>query len=295
MKVEIRTLLREKMLEDNDRKKEKTTFWASESEANVFDIYHKWLGTPETNPITPENKLGLNVRKLVELGFVNQLRDLGILHEEEADKQLRVEFEREGIKISGYIDALIKDDAKFISIEFKTSFGDYQKLDLDKGLPKVSYLKQLAIYMDGLDLDLGYLIQAHFKDNFIIDEIYQFTLKRNEDGNFSSGAISFNINDTYKKWARLYNQNIVPKIEPKSEYRYKYPIEEIDWKSLSSSKIGSARNNRAVIGDWQVIYSDYKNLIIEREGSTLGYTDKELELINALTKGYTSKSWKGGD
>ena len=170
-----------------------------------------------------------------------------------------------------------------------------QKLDLDKGLPKVSYLKQLAIYMDGLDLDLGYLIQAHFKDNFIIDEIYQFTLKRNEDGNFSSGAISFNINDTYKKWARLYNQNIVPKIEPKSEYRYKYPIEEIDWKSLSSSKIGSARNNRAVIGDWQVIYSDYKNLIIEREGSTLGYTDKELELINALTKGYTSKSWKGGD
>ena len=302
MKKEIKTLLRDKMLEDENNKKSKDSFWASESETNVFDIYHRWMGTLPTNPITPENKLGLNVRKLVELGFVSELRELGILYEEEEEKQLRVELEREGVKITGYIDAIIEDkdgtDINFpagqnlIPVEFKTSFGSYQKVELDKGFPKTSYLKQLAIYMDGLDLKMGYLIQAHFKDNFIVDEIYQFPLVREDDGTFSSGAIRFDINDTYKKWARLYRNNIIPKIEPKSEYVYKYPIDELDWTSLPSNKISNARNNRAVIGDWQVTYSDYKNLIIEREGTVLGYTEDEIKRIQEMTTGYTTKAFK---
>ena len=34
--------------------KEKTSFWASETEVMAFDIYHRWLGTKPTNPMTEE-------------------------------------------------------------------------------------------------------------------------------------------------------------------------------------------------------------------------------------------------
>jgi hypothetical protein len=67
------------------------------------------------------------------------------------------------------------------------------------------------------------------------------------------------------------------------------PIEEIDWAKISKSNITKARNNRKVIGDhpFWVHYSPYKNLILEKEGVTPGYTDKEIEKIKELTKGYS--------
>jgi hypothetical protein len=43
------------------------------------------------------------------------------------------------------------------------------------------------------------------------------------------------------------------------------------------------------VGDWQVAYSNYKDLIVKQEGTTLGYSLEELALINKLTAGYTSK------
>ena len=50
--------------------KEKTTFWASETELMAFDIYHRWMKTPPTNPIEEEKLMMLKMRKLTEDAIV---------------------------------------------------------------------------------------------------------------------------------------------------------------------------------------------------------------------------------
>lgn len=256
----------------------KDSFWASENETNVFDIYHRWKGTPETNPIPEDRKMIMLAGKMIEEACVATASKAMLIN----STQDRVEMEREGVKITGYMDAIASDGT---IIEIKSFYGDYQAKELEAGKARESYLKQLAIYMDYKDSNEGILLYIDRGTG----QMYEFKLERS--GNvFTCNNIQFDITDTYKKWARLYNNNILKDIEPKSEYRYKYDIDTLDWSKVSKADISKARNGHKVIGDWQILYSGYKNLIIEREGTTLGYSPEELEKIKEKTKGFTT--WK---
>ncbi len=278
----------------DEEKREKKSFWASECETPLFDLYHKWIGTEPTNPLDLNGIMIMNTGKMLELSLVEILEKKGIA--KIIDEQTRVEFELEeyGIKVSGYVDAILQND---IPLEIKTFYGDYQERDLQMGKARSSYMKQLAIYMYYLKASKGILLYINRGNG----NMYQFDLlrqgtkfrlvkKRDEYGRIIDAEDVFDLADTFKRWADLYKNHIVPKIEPKSEFRYKIPVNEIDWNTISKTDISKARNNQKVIGDsWQVAYSAYKDLIIEREGSTLGYSDEELAIIKEKTKGYTSK------
>jgi hypothetical protein len=269
--------------QEKNNEHEKKSFWCSEAEKPVFDLYHEWLGTPPTNPPEPEKLIMFSAGKMMELAIVEKMQKAGLIQKLEDDKQARVEMEREGVPISGYIDAL---DNNNNPIEIKTFYGDYQARDLKSGKPKTSYLKQLAMYMDCLDRDDGTLL---YMDRGL-GTLYAFSLTRSSGTRFRCNEIEFDLLDTYKRWSRLYQKNVLPRIEPKSEYRYKTPVTEINWSRVSRSDISKARNNQKVIGDgWQVAYSAYKDLIIEREGSCLGYSADELVYIHKATNGYSSK------
>jgi len=283
----LRTQIKEHLLKERERRiKKKDSFWCTENELNQFDIYQRFKGIEPTNPMTPETAFGLGMRKKLEEAVVEILDNMGILIKPK-DGQHRVEMERFGVKITGYMDAVIKEENKQVPVEIKTSFGYYQQKELMSGKPKLNYLKQLAQYMDSMNANKGYLFQVHFEKDLIVDDIYQFVVTRN-GSKFKCGYIKFDINDTYKRYKEIYEKYILPDIEPPSEFIYKYPLEKIDWKSLPNNKISKARNNRAIIGDWQCIYSDYKDLIIKREGTVNGYTDKEIDYIMEKTKGYTN-------
>ena len=277
--------------------RERTSFYCTDNEKNQFDLYHAWLRTPYTNPMTPESKVSLGTRKLVELSIVSIFRKMGILVEgkdkEEQRSLYRIEMIRNGVKVTGYKDAIIKEGLLNIPVEIKTSDGYYALKELEAGTPKSNYLKQLAQYIDYDEAPYGYLFQMHFEAPFRIKDMYQFKVEviKQGDGSkvFRCNEVEFDIWEVYKRWANIYNTYIEPKIEPPSEFRYKFPIEEIDWTKLSTKQISDARNNHSVIGNWEVKYSSYKDLIIEREGTELGYTDAELKRINEITKGYTSK------
>lgn len=260
---------------------EKKSFWASDAEKPVFDLYHAWIGTPVTNPIEAEKLLMMKTGKADELTVVKMLKEMGELKDIGEDQE-RIEIKRYEIPITGYMDGVFKNG---MPLEVKSFYGDYQTRELEKGKPKTSYLKQLAIYMDATDADKGKLLYRHRGTG----QMFEFTLVRQHGLVFKCMTIEFDLMDTYKRWARLYNNNIVPRIEPKSEYRYKIPIDEINWKKLSKSDITKARNNRKVIGDhpYWIQYSSYKDLILEREGVKLGYSDEELAKIKELTKGYS--------
>lgn len=316
LKTQVKDFLLQKK---EERKNKRDSFWCTESETNFFDLYHKFKGTKETNPMTVEDAFGLGMRKKLEDAVVDNFKEMGIWIDptpyedregnmiEEPD-QHRVDMERNGVRITGYMDAIIKEKTKFsnevidnleievgIPVEIKTSYGLYQKKELQKGLPKLSYLKQLAQYMDFLSVKKGHLFQVHFEKDLIIDDIYQFTLVRDGDI-FKCGIQEFNINDVYNRYKEVWDKYISKDIEPESEFTYKYDLDSIDWKTISKTQISGARNNKAVIGDWQVKYSSYKDLIVKKEAKKynklkdqyLGYDDEELQKINEATKGYTT-------
>lgn len=263
--------------------KAKDSFWCSETETPLFDLYHKWMGTPPTNVPAAANMLIMDAGKMIEVSLVNILNDLGFIVFDKEEPQKRVEMNRMGIKITGYIDAVLSDGSV---AEIKSFYGDYQATELREGKPRPSYLKQLACYMDFMDMKIGRLIYVHRGTG----ELFEFVLERQEGLKFKCLDVEFDLEDTYRRWSQLYYENILPNIEPSSEFRYKIPVGKIDWSKVSKTDIMKARNNQKVIGDgWQVNYSPYKNLIIEREGSCLGYTDLELEIIRRETKGYSKK------
>lgn len=241
----------------------KESFWATESETPLFDLYHKFIGTPFTNPMNVERLNIFTSGKKIEEVYVDALDKMGIL----LDKQVRIDMEREGIRVTGYMDAMLKPDGG-IPFEVKTYYGDYQEMELDKGKYRSSYAKQLRIYMDFANKSRGIL----FYVNRATGKLHEFEISRDE----------IDITPVYQRWAKLHKEHIVPKIEPKSEFRYKIPVQEVDWKAISTRERNKVLRGEKVIGDsWEVAYSPYKNLIIEREGSTLGYSDEEIQYIKS--------------
>ena len=276
------TQIQEFMDKADKKEHEKTSFWATDTEKPLFDLYHNWIGTESTNPIEAEKLMMFNAGKMMEESLVQILNKMGKLEEVE-EGQHRIEMERYGVPISGYMDGLLKGN---IPLEIKSFYGDYQTRELKEGKPKTSYLKQLAIYMDAQDATVGKLIYIHRGTG----EIFEFTLLRGDGNNYKCMNVQFNLDDVYTRWKNLYNNNILTKQEPMPDKKYKYPVDTIDWSKVSKSDISKARNNRKVIGDWEVLYSSYKQLYIEREKTCLGYTEEELEKIKEATKGYST--WK---
>lgn len=310
-------VLKEQLIADDGEKvasKVKSSFWASETETPLFDLYHKWKGTAPTNPSTIDGLLIMNTGKMVELSLVDILKKKKMLVEQTPNQQInemlgkeitqdRVEFNLKEYKISvsGYIDAQLSDGS---ILEIKSYYGDYQERDFENGKPKTSHLKQLAVYMYHKQVNTGYLVYI----NRGTGKMYEFTLikkdtkfylvvRKNEIGEIEEAKEMFDLKDTFERWSSLLINHIIPNIEPESEFRYKIPLNEIDWNTISKADICKARNNQKVIGDsWQVAYSPYKDLIIAKEalryGKTLeeyiGYNEEELEIIRAETKGYSS-------
>lgn len=257
--------------------RDKTTLWASESETMSFEIYHRWMGTPPTNPIAADKKVLMNAGKMLEESLVEKWQEAGVVQSQGED-QLRIEMTRKGVPISGYVDAVSVDGTP---IEVKSFYGYYQKKDLEQRNARTSYLKQLCVYMDALNQERGKLFYMERGDG----TMFEFDVVRNGQYKFTCGHISIDMEEVYDRWAKLYTDYILKEVEPPIAYRYKIPPNEIDWSKQSKSAIKKARANQKVIGDhpWAIQYSGYKDLILERQGVTPGYTEEELEQIKKYT------------
>ena len=261
------------------RDKEKDSFWASESETMLFEIYHRWKGTKPSNPIKAEAQVLMNAGKMMEEALVEQWVAAGAV--QKSEEQIHIRMDRLGVPISGYIDALHVDG---YPIEVKTFYGYWQQKQLEQGKARESYLKQLAIYMDALDQDKGKLFYMERGNG----KMFEFTLHRINEKQFLCGDIGFNLHDTYQRWQDLYTNHILPSQEPEPDYLYKIPPSQIDWSKASKADIKKARANQKVIGEhaWAINYSGYKDLILQRQGVEPGYTVEELIEIKKYSEAF---------
>lgn len=270
---------------------EKKAFWASDYGKSMFDVWANFKQIPKTNPTKWYETLRMSAGKGVEEAMLKVLKESGIVDESyKQEEQGRIEIERENFKINGYVDAITNAEYGNLPIEIKSinNANDFDIARYERQQPKENYVGQLAIYLDALDKERGYLFVAS------VDGLHRFWFDCKKTGyrKYKCGETEVDLDAMYKKWAKFYETYVLGDKEFEPDCIYKYDIEKIDWKGLSANAISQARNNRKVIGDWQVSYSPWKNLIVEKQGTVLGYTDAELKRIKELTDGYTSKSRK---
>lgn len=281
-----------KTLQYIEKPYEKNYFSASDFDKWDLELYLGLSHVSQTNPKDVTSLLRMTTGSAIEEAILSVYKMNGIVDEYyDQDFDGRVEFEREGLEIHGYMDAVTKPNTHGLKpgcpIEIKTinNNNSFDVRDYTMGRPRYNYVGQLAVYMDFLNVDTGYLQVA------TIDGLQDFFFTCTHEGNgvYKCGDTIVNVRKEYERWAaiqRMVESKTMPNL---FTYRYKYSLEDIDWRSLSQSKISKARGG-TVLGDWQVVYSPWKDLIIKLQGDTLGYSEEELAYIKKQTEGYTT--WK---
>lgn len=296
----------------DDENRERTRFRASDADKLAIDILLEFQGVPRTNPPQWFDTLKFGAGKGVELQMLKVLKQNGIVREDyDQDSEERTVIQREGVDIAMMFDAvgqqsvikagelllpntteIVVNEGEVIEIKSINNKNSFDINDYANGKPRENYVKQLSIYMDALGKDRGHLFAS------AIDGLnyFWFVCEKIGDGIYKCGEVTVDINAEYKRFAEIWKRRNTP-IENWFEEcgRYKIPPEEVDWKKVSKTAIGEARNNRKVIGDegqWKIMYSPFRDLILAGQGiDKRGYTDEELAKVNALTAGYTSATW----
>ena len=270
--------------------KEKKYYHASDYNKPILELYLRFKGVKETDPTQWYETLKWGAGKGVETAMLEILKQNKLVAEDyNQEEHGGFKMERDGITISGYMDAIHIDGCP-IEIKSINNKNQFDIMNYENGEPRENYVGQLAIYMDYLGKDKGYLFVSS------IDGLntFWFECVKISDGVYRCGKVTVDLNEQYRKWSELYHEYVLKDKEPSPwQYVYKRNIEEIDWKSVSAGDISKARNGKKVIGDWQISYSPYKKYIIEKQGTSEGYSLTELQRINELTKGYTN--WKKND
>lgn len=276
----------EKLITKN-RSQERHGIHASDFGKPSLDLYFRMIGEEQTNPPQWYEKLKWGAGLGVEKELLQVLKDSGIVPEVyEQDIHGVVEKEIDGVLFTGHMDGNTSIDQTGIPIEVK-SINNKNAWDIRKyeeNNPRENYVGQLSMYMYLTGSKTGYLFVAS------VDGLNRFFFQCDEigGGKYKCGNTVVDIGSEIKRLVKLYKENVVPRIMPDIwQYRYKRPVDEIDWSKESKDKISKARNNKAVIGDWEVQYSGWKDKIVELQGDCLGYSLEELEKIKEKTKNYT--------
>lgn len=277
----------EKLVTKN-RSTERTGVHASDFGKPSLDLFFRMTGVEQTNPPEWYEKLKWGAGLGVEKELLAVLKDSGIVPElYEQDVHGVVEKEIDGVLFTGHMDGNTSLDQTGIPIEIKSinnkNLWDIKKYEDNK--PRENYVGQLAMYMFLTGSKQGYLFVAS------IDGLNRFFFECRDigGGKYKCGDVTVDIAAEVARLIKLYKENVLTNTMPDIwEYKYKEDIETLDWKTVSKDKISKARNNKSVIGSWEIQYSSWKDKIVELQGSSLGYTPEEVQRINELTTGYTT-------
>jgi hypothetical protein len=255
----------------------------------ALDLYFRMTGEPTTNEPTWQDKVKWWAGLGIEDGFIKVLKDSGIVPSDyEQDIHGVCENTIEDVLVTGHMDGNTSLDQTGEPIEIK-SFNNmaYQTIkELKAGTPRKSYVQQLAMYMYLTGATLGHLFVLSIDGK----NTFYFECKPLGVDRYKCGTVVVNPSKELERLIKIYKENVLTKTMPDIfEYEYKKNIETIDWNELSSDKISKARSNKEVIGDIEVKYSNWKDLIAKLQGVTLGYTAAEQIRIKELTKGYSVK------
>jgi hypothetical protein len=213
------------------------------------------------------------------------------------DSQVSVGSKVGNVEWHGYVDFIVgmQEGAGLITypVEFKTKWGWGADFLLKDKTPDDGYIYQIGLYIDDLqrkrtkkytgkliyflisDKNIGTMVEF---DVLVEDGVVIVTHYKDTNGYEENLNIRRDLRSVFSKWESVL-QSVQNKLMPEPIYRYKHPINEQILEKQSDAQLLSCIEGTKIIGDWQVEYSRYKNLLISLEGTTLYYTPEELMML----------------
>ena len=267
------------------------------------DQYWQWKKEPETNPTDFVGSMKMLVGSAIEDGLVKSV--LSRLHFVGVHMiATQVAVGGSNPNWDGYLDALMaqkKEDGswdKFV-LEIKTKSGYGADLFWREPKPSNEYQTQLGLYLKDLHskgvTDHGsflyvLLSDAHFGQLVIIncsydpksDSIICHEAERSDGSNYKLNT-TFSLAGAIDRW-KLLDKHLSTGIVPSGEYNYKYPLTAEVLREIPDAKLKKIVEGTLIYGDWQPVYSRYKNKQLLIDGIVPERTEEEKSLARAEYK-----------
>lgn len=273
--------------------------YASDCLKDLRDQFWALKGEPETNKPDLKAKVSMSIGDFVERGFIDdilkKLTEKGIVV-----VGTQVAVGGSNPDWNGYLDALCKSQEngewKPFVFEHKVKSGIGADILLDKLDPQDDHLCQLGLYLKDLS-DKGVTDEGCLYYTLLSDTNYgsqlQISCRYNKESNMVSAfradflngkhaAINktFDIGMAINRW-KILDQALKDGVCPIPEFKYKYELTDELLRTLSDTKLKKAIYGDVVLGDWQVLYSRYKDKALKEDGITAKRTDEEIDRMKS--------------
>jgi len=286
--------------QDEIRVRDRRAFYASDNDKCSRDLYLSLIGEPETNPPDFEAERSFFLGKAIEMAMKTQwlprLVGANVLI-------AGLETPVGGSKPpwDGRVDFLLKDlsdkDQPLKVVEFKTikKYGADKLFSAPHTLDKDGYIAQLGLYLKdfydkGFGLVEGLLFFMGFSDKYFM-QMLQYNVVY-DPARCEACVVSY-IDDgglSHKMTKRVPLQKVLDKFskvlhhvqtknEPKPDYTYKHAVTEDSVKDLSDDMIRKVLKGLKIIGDWQPVYSRYRDRNFKVDNVSRSYTEDELDIF----------------
>lgn len=265
--------------------RDKRGHYASRNLTCLRDQYWECTGVPTTNPVDLVGASKMLIGDAVERVLVNGVLDkLHFKGYHLCGTQVAVGGSKPAW--NGYVDAVMAErlpDGSFdvFAVEIKTKSGYGASLFYETPEPTDEYMIQLGLYLKDLSekniTSRGcflyvLLCDKHFGTMVTVDCHYDEKTKhvhatgyKRSDGTSGSLNKKYDLGAALARWERL-DKHIKEGIAPPPDYRYRYPITPESIQGMSDTALKKLIDGIAVPGDWQVKYSNYKDLQLKTDG-----------------------------
>lgn len=290
------------ILEKSDRVnfRDRRGHYASGNLMCLRDQYWSWKKEAETNPTDFKGAMKMMIGSAIEDGIVKAiLSKLSFFGYHVRGTQVPVGGSNPAW--DGYLDFLLVKENKegkweqFVG-EIKTKSGYGADLFFKNPEPSPEYLTQIGLYLKDCHeknvTSKGVFVFVLLSDNtfgdiVIIDVHYNpetNTVHVTDwiNSNMQTGSIdvSLNLNNALERWHRL-NKHIADGVVPPGEYQYKYPLTAESVRDISDAKLKKIIEGSVVFGDWQPLYSRFKNKQLAADNLVPERTEEELQVARS--------------
>jgi hypothetical protein len=302
----MKTLIQamQEMVKDTERVnyRDRRAHYASGNLTCLRDQYWAWKKEPETNPTDFLGSMKMLVGNAVEQGLVTSiLNKLHFIGWHIIGTQVPVGGSNPNW--DGYLDLLMaKKDGdtwtKFV-VEIKTKSGYGADLFCQKPEPSNEYLTQIGLYLRDLtnkgvtsnglflyvllsDSNFGQLVSIYCTYDKQSDTVKATHFERS-DGSNGPLNLSLNLTEALDRW-RVLDQHLANNTVPNGEYHYKYPLTQELLREIPDAKLKKIAEGNLVFGDWQPVYSRYKDKQLQIDKIEPVRTEEEKAIARAEYK-----------
>lgn len=294
------------MLTETDRInfRDRRGHYPSSNLSCLRDQYWAWKGEPETNKTDFPGAMRMLIGDAVEKILIERiLRHLHFVGWHPAPVQSQIPVGQSNPNWDGFLDYLMykKTDSGWdkFAVEIKTKSGYGADLFFAKPEPSKEYLIQIGLYLKNLhdagETDHGVFIYVLLSDNHFGEVITincNYDVKTNsvyatqyEKSSGDSGTlnVSANLTEAIERWKKL-DEYIKANKVPPGEYKYKYDLTPEILREMPDAKLKKLVEGNIIYGDWQPLYSRYKNKQLLVDGIVPERTEEEIALARAEYK-----------